>query len=221
MQSYNLHPVSLMTQVGLRSVTRMRDLQYATIPECATPLQGKKTHNKPKLVMSIPKPTIPGEATSSPTTAQSSSPTRQTLGISNLLLSSTLHLPNSPPISLRDGVPMLSTREPLSLQATTVNFRRFVSRSGAIFWLQDRIEEVLMWRKGGKVTLTWMAIYAFFCSLLILSHLVLAFTISSRLLSTDAPTTTSRYSHFSASCDSWEQPARSVRCVEFGECQGC
>lgn len=141
----------------------MSDLQYVAIPQCASLL--RENHVKPKLVMSIPKPTIPGESSSSATTAQPSSPTRQTLGISNLLLSSTLHLPNPPPASPRDGIRLLSTRDPLSLQATTVNFRRFVSKSGFIFWLQDRIEEVLMWRRGGKVTLTWMAIYAFLCSL--------------------------------------------------------
>jgi hypothetical protein len=144
----------------------MGDLQYAAIPQCATRLPGEtgQIKPKPKLVMSIPEPSILGESTSSPTTAQPSSPTRQTLGISNLLLSSTLHFPNPPPTSSCDGVPLLSSRETLSLQATTVNFRRFVSKSGAIFWLQDRIEEVVMWRKGGKVTLTWMAFYAFFCS---------------------------------------------------------
>ncbi|KAF8514786.1 integral peroxisomal membrane peroxin-domain-containing protein [Gautieria morchelliformis] len=153
----------------------MSSVQYATIPQCATPLQGENSHVKPKLAMSIPIPAVPGEPTSSPMSTQPSSPTRQT--ISNLLLSSTLHFPNPPPASHCDGVRLLSTREPLSLQVTTANFRRFVSRSRPIFWLQDRIEEVFMWRKGGKVTLTWMVIYAFLCyfprMFLLIPHLIL------------------------------------------------
>ena len=153
----------------------MSNFQYATIPQCATQLQAEQVHVKPKLVMSTAIPTVPGESSSALTSAQPSSPTRQTLSISNLLLSSNLHLPHPPPASPRDGVRLMSTREPLSLQVTTVNFRRFVSKSGPIFWVQDRIEEILMWRKGGKVTLTWMAMYIFLCSLSVI-HDWLAFT---------------------------------------------
>ena len=158
-------------------VNRMSDPQYATIPQCATQLRTDQGHLKPKLTMSIP-PTLPGESPSGVASAQPSSPTRHNLSISNLLLSSTLHFPQPPPTSPRDGVRLLSTLEPLSLQATTVNFRRFVSKSGSIFWLQDRIEEVLMWRKGGKVTLTWMAIYTFLCLLSGSIMLELAFILS-------------------------------------------
>jgi hypothetical protein len=59
-------------------------------------------------------------------------------------------------------------RDPLSIPITTVNFRRFVSKVGPVFWLQDRLEEILMWRRGWTVTSAWMAFYAFLCSSLFL-----------------------------------------------------
>ena len=46
----------------------------------------------------------------------------------------------------------------------TANFRRFVSRVGPIFWLQDRIEEIILWKKGWKRTAVWLAAYGFFCT---------------------------------------------------------
>jgi hypothetical protein len=60
---------------------------------------------------------------------------------------------------------LLSTRDQLSIPTTTVNFRRFVSRTGFVFWLQDRIEEIVMWRKGWRVTGAWMGAYAFLCKI--------------------------------------------------------
>ena len=59
----------------------------------------------------------------------------------------------------------MSTRDPLSIPITTVNFRRFVSKSGPVFWLQDRVEEVVMWRRGNRYTAVWMGVYAFLCAL--------------------------------------------------------
>ena len=58
---------------------------------------------------------------------------------------------------------LISSRDPLSLPTTTTNFKRFVVRVGPISWLQDRIEQIVMWRKSLKVTAVWMAAYAFFC----------------------------------------------------------
>jgi len=78
----------------------------------------------------------------------------------------------------------MSTRDPLSVPTTTVNFRRFISRVGPVFWLQDRIEEIITWRKGWKVTVLWMAIYAFLCYyprliILLPNTIVLAIIIAS------------------------------------------
>lgn len=59
---------------------------------------------------------------------------------------------------------LLSNRDPLSIQITSVNFKRFVERVGPVFWLQDRIEEILLWRRGWKVTGAWLAAYGLLCS---------------------------------------------------------
>lgn len=72
---------------------------------------------------------------------------------------------------------LLSKRDPLSIQITTVNFKRFIEVVGPVFWLQDRIEEIMCWRKGAKVTGVWMAAYAFLCLyprlLLLLPNIIL------------------------------------------------
>ncbi|KAF8677887.1 hypothetical protein AX14_004745 [Amanita brunnescens Koide BX004] len=57
----------------------------------------------------------------------------------------------------------MSTKDPLSVPILTVNFRRFVSCVGPVFWLQDRIEEIVVWKKGWKVTCAWLCAYGFFC----------------------------------------------------------
>jgi len=81
-----------------------------------------------------------------------------------MLLASTAVFPISGNLPGQRGPgTLLTTRDPLSIPITTVNFRRFVSKVGPIFWLQDRIEEVLTWKRGWKVTTVWMAAYAFFC----------------------------------------------------------
>ncbi|KAF5389201.1 hypothetical protein D9757_003387 [Collybiopsis confluens] len=58
---------------------------------------------------------------------------------------------------------LLSNKDPLSIPLTSVNFKRFVERVGPIFWLQDRVEEILFWRRGKRLTGSWLAAYAFFC----------------------------------------------------------
>ena len=61
---------------------------------------------------------------------------------------------------------MLSARDPLSLPITSNNFKRFVARAGFVFWRQDRVEEVIMWRRGTSVTSAWLAAYGFLCKVL-------------------------------------------------------
>jgi hypothetical protein len=80
--------------------------------------------------------------------------------IPQILLSSSMQ----PPQTTTTAGVLLSTRDPLSIPITTVNFRRFVAKSGAMFWVQDRVEEVVMWKKGWKVTAVWMAVYGFLCA---------------------------------------------------------
>ncbi|KAI5986170.1 hypothetical protein EDD15DRAFT_2299353 [Pisolithus albus] len=82
--------------------------------------------------------------------------------------------------SSRSGQPsqtFLSTRDPLSLPIVTNNFRRFVAKVGPVFWLQDRIEEIILWKKGWKRTVVWLFAYGFICYfpglILLLPHALL------------------------------------------------
>ncbi|KAK8846845.1 hypothetical protein IAR55_005933 [Kwoniella newhampshirensis] len=60
------------------------------------------------------------------------------------------------------GIPrdLTSQREGLSLNLMSNNFRRFVTRVGPVFWLQDRVEEILFWRKP-VWTWAWILLWTF------------------------------------------------------------
>jgi hypothetical protein len=89
-------------------------------------------------------------------------------GVADMFLSSIL--PSSIPknaTTTHPGAPgkirMLSSqREPLTLPNMTNNFRRFVSRAGFIFWLMDRVEEVMFWRKP-MWTWAWLICWSLIC----------------------------------------------------------
>ncbi|GAA5939678.1 uncharacterized protein JCM15063_005253 [Sporobolomyces koalae] len=55
-----------------------------------------------------------------------------------------------------------SGKEPLSLQATSVNFRRFVQKSGPVFVAQDAAEAVFRWEDPPK-TVFFAVCWAFLC----------------------------------------------------------
>ncbi|KAF8805325.1 hypothetical protein BYT27DRAFT_7169455 [Phlegmacium glaucopus] len=142
-----------------------------------------------KILTSLPKPSPPSSPTSSkrrPSLLSSSinslaSPTISLLP--QLLLSSTLPpLPPNPTASSSNATPttgssstpqssrkndqsmtLLSSRDPLSIPTTTTNFKRFVTIIGPVFWLQDRMEEIILWKRGWMRTAVWMAAYAFLC----------------------------------------------------------
>jgi hypothetical protein len=85
--------------------------------------------------------------------------------LSSLLISSSLGI-----LSLQAGSSprgpthvLLTTRDPLSLPIMTSNFRRFMGRIGFLFWLLDRGEEVLMWRRGWKYTSSWILLFSALC----------------------------------------------------------
>lgn len=154
----------------------MATLDYVEVPSYATRLRSDSPSHDvrpaPKVVTSLPRPEH-SPVRASPALTQPMSPSKA--GGSNLtsmLLSSALQLPANAPTTPRmdgtgKGAPrFLSTRDPLSIPITTVNFRRFVAKSGPIFWLQDRIEEIVLWKKSWKYTLVWMAAYAFICTYL-------------------------------------------------------
>ncbi|KIR70363.1 hypothetical protein CNBG_9658 [Cryptococcus deuterogattii R265] len=113
-----------------------------------------------------------------PSSAPRGKPTSSTLGmslpslssnVSDMLLSSLLppNLPKLPSGGARGidggGPRQLTTqREALSVPLLSNNFRRFVTRVGPVFWLQDRIEEVLYWRKP-VWTWAWILTWVFIC----------------------------------------------------------
>jgi hypothetical protein len=137
----------------------MTTVEYVDIPACATLLPSDI-----KVQTSLP-PTSNAATTADDPASPS---TRTVFGnIPSLLLASSLHIPTilSTTENSRNVSHLMSTRDPLSVPITTVNFRRFISKVGPAFWLQDRIEEIITWRKGWKVTVLWMAIYSFLCQL--------------------------------------------------------
>ncbi|KAF7370431.1 hypothetical protein MSAN_00674800 [Mycena sanguinolenta] len=130
----------------------MATLDYIEVPASASRLRPQSdgsTHDirrAPKIVTSLPHPRPPPIHRRTESASSITSPAKNAVNlIPQLLLSS---LPSNPP----QQVPIL-----------TVNFKRFVERVGPIFWLQDRIEEIILWKKGWKVTGVWIAAYAFLC----------------------------------------------------------
>ncbi|KIJ60193.1 hypothetical protein HYDPIDRAFT_32458 [Hydnomerulius pinastri MD-312] len=41
-----------------------------------------------------------------------------------------------------------------------------LAKVGPVFWLQDRVEEVILWKQGWKRTMVWLAGYGFICVML-------------------------------------------------------
>ncbi|KAG1732390.1 integral peroxisomal membrane peroxin-domain-containing protein [Suillus paluster] len=157
----------------------MSTFDYVEIPPDVIRLQsppGSSNPVRPFTKISTSLPSSSSSPAPPPTTSTTFSPTKS---LSTLLLSSSF--PASIPASAtprKSSTALLSTRDPLSIPITTVNFRRFVARVGCVFWLQDRLEEVLMWRRGWKYTGVWITAYAFLCYfprlVLLLPHAILA-----------------------------------------------
>jgi hypothetical protein len=142
----------------------MSTFDYVDIPPDVIRLQSPPTSNpvRPFTKISTPFPSPSPSPDALPTASTTFSPTKS---LSTLLLSTSL--PTSIPTYAtprKSSTTLLSTRDPLSIQITTVNFSRFIARVGPVFWLQDRVEEVLMWKRGWKVTAVWISAYAFLCA---------------------------------------------------------
>ncbi|KAJ7180845.1 hypothetical protein C8R46DRAFT_1070756, partial [Mycena filopes] len=171
----------------------MATLDYIDVPASASRLRpqskrhsshGHEIRRAPKIITSLPHPAPPPPMHRRSDSASSiiTSPTKSAVTLlPQLLLSS---LPSNPPQQgpanprgKQHVNTLLSSRDPLSVPILTVNFKRFIERVGPIFWLQDRIEEIVLWKRGWKVTGVWIAAYAFFCYfprlLLLLPHLTL------------------------------------------------
>ena len=160
-----------LLQLGCPQAVRMATIDYVEIPPSATRLQSNSSATanglRPamKVVTALPHPEKAPRAVP-PTPSQIQSPTKSGFNFQQALLSSTLQLPSnvpSAPRALKGTTKLLSTRDPLSIPITTVNFKRFVAKVGPVFWLQDRVEEIVMWRKGWKYTTVWMCAYTFLC----------------------------------------------------------
>ena len=141
-------------------------MDHAHIPSYATRID-PQTPNAPAKVE-----TRPPQSDHSAVTPQSLSrepPTpKQPFNIPSAILASGISLPSPAPRSPRKAPDLMSTKEPLSLPTTTNHFRRFAAKSGPIWWIQDRAEEILLWKRGWKLTAAWMSAYAFLCKIRLL-----------------------------------------------------
>jgi hypothetical protein len=140
-----------------------RRLDDTGSPSGSPVLEKEQPRTLPQIVTALPHSDSSSAAVASPRVAEDpASPRQSAFNIPALLLSSAL--PSGPVQSDPRGQgKLLSTKDPLSIPITTANFRRFVAKVGPVFWLQDRVEEVVTWKKGWKVTCAWMAAYAFLC----------------------------------------------------------
>ncbi|TFK26833.1 hypothetical protein FA15DRAFT_666970 [Coprinopsis marcescibilis] len=110
---------------------------------------------------------------------------------------------------------LLSTKDPLSLPIMTNNFKRFVSKIGPVFWLQDRVEEIVLWKRGWKVTCVWMALYAFLCFFPRLILLVPHAAVIAIILATyPYPQSSQPFSQDHSSTDPTAQPAQAQPATE-------
>ncbi|THH20594.1 hypothetical protein EW146_g803 [Bondarzewia mesenterica] len=164
----------------------MSRFDYVEVPSYAKRLESvpqaikdeDSTRPTPAVMTSLPHAKPSSDSSMFSPTTQPISPSRTFGNLPGMLLASSLQLPtNMPSGNMRNSAHLLSTRDPLSVPITTVNFRRFIAKVGFVFWLQDRLEEILMWKKGWKVTGMWMAVYTFLCYfprlILLLPHAIL------------------------------------------------
>ncbi|KAG8805646.1 hypothetical protein FRC17_005407 [Serendipita sp. 399] len=156
---------------------------WVHIPPYAAPIvQNSAEDSVTQTEIAVPSsPAAPQTTREKPSTAHSKAGSSSFIAgnFTNAVISAALNAPTpvTPSDPRKTEGRLLSTRDSLSIPITAVNFRRFVSKSGAVFWLQDRVEEIIFWRKGWKVTVSWMAAYSFICYfpqlILLLPHLIL------------------------------------------------
>lgn len=161
------------------TASMMATLDYIDVPSCATRLDDSRSIQPAQKILTTLPRLDPQEANGrhQRSNSNSSSPGLSVTPmafIPQLLMGSIPTAPVTgpaavpPPTNPRkkiepEKVTLLSSRDPLSLPIMTNNFKRFVAKVGPVFWFQDRVEEVLFWKRGWKRTTTWMALYAFLC----------------------------------------------------------
>ena len=139
------------------------------------------THPNPKVTVPVPNPSPPASPAGSRTMSSMAPPTLSALP--QLLLSATLPsvinstvgstvpfastlsglTTYSPRSKMDQTTPLLSSKDPISLPIMTNSFKRFVNVVGPVFWLQDRIEEIGLWKRGTSWTTCWMVGYTLLC----------------------------------------------------------
>ncbi|KAG8905234.1 hypothetical protein FRB99_000401 [Tulasnella sp. 403] len=139
---------------------------YVEIPPYASLIRSRPISpplgSRPPTPIKIPSQSTPLESLNTPSA-------NGRFNVPSMLLSQALSslpspLPSQGQVRRPDGQQVLaSARDPLSLPIMTANFRRFIGKCGPVFWLQDRVEEVVMWRKGTAYTGAWIAAYVFLC----------------------------------------------------------
>lgn len=144
----------------------MGDTDYISIPACASriedPTSPRTSKYSPKVATAPPSSNY-GAISPSSMQQLPPTPTKVPFNIASTILASGISIPSPSPREPRKQQGLLSTKEPLSLPITTANFRKFAAKSGPVFWFQDRVEEILTWKKGWKVTTAWTSAYAFLC----------------------------------------------------------
>ena len=138
-------------------------MDYVQIPSYARRIDDDHVPSKETKIATRPPKSEPTTVSPPSPTTVPQSPTKQPFNISSAILAAGISIPSPSSRTTRKAPQLLSTREPLSLPTTTTHFRRFAAKSGPIFWFQDRVEEIIMWKKGWKVTTAWMMAYAFIC----------------------------------------------------------
>lgn len=146
---------------------------YIPIPSSARLIDsptGTPTPKAPAVPISNFPPTSQNTASTSSRKFSVPTATSISTNVSDLLLSSLLptNLPKLSQATARNDGPgrprELSTqREQLSLPLVSNNFRRFVTKVGPLFWVQDRIEEILFWRKP-IWTWAWIMTWTLTCA---------------------------------------------------------
>ena len=153
---------------------QMATLGYIEIPSCAIRLRDSGDITPAhKIITTLPPPDPPEIGSHSRHQASASSLTTPMNFISQIIVGSISTAPISGPVPETpprkkidpEKVTLLSSQDPLSLPIITNNFKRFVANVGPVFWMQDRIEEIMFWKRGWRRTTSWMALYTFLCSL--------------------------------------------------------
>lgn len=145
------------------------DLEYVHIPSYASWIDENKNASQSSMKVATAPPKSEPSTVSPPSPSQvPQTPSKQPFNIPSAILASGISLPSPAPRSPRKAPDLMSTKEPLSLPTTTNHFRRFAAKSGPIWWIQDRAEEILLWKRGWKLTAAWMSAYAFLCKIRLL-----------------------------------------------------